>query len=179
MGTPVDRFSHVWLANYLADALELEGAMKKTVDISVNGRPYQIPSITSEVITPETATAPSSGRDNDYIVYALERDDRNDLPYKKHRTVSLSIYTHRQESGIGIVNAISEYFGDSDAVCRDLDLYQVESGGEGKYKFLSVEYKLLTGPEQINLGSEGGLFQALVLIAFSYTYPMNRTGIST
>lgn len=178
MDTRVDRFPHVWMANYLADALEQEGVMKKTVDVSMNGTPLTIPSITSEIITPETSTAPLPGRDNDYIIYGIERDDRKDLPYKKHRTISLSIFTNKQNTGVKVVDTIMEYFGDSDAICQDLDLYQIENGGEGTYKFLSVEYKLLTGPEQLNLGVEGGLFQSLALIAFSYSYPMNSTGIS-
>lgn len=173
-----DRFAHVWVANYLADALELEGAMKKTMEVSANGKRFTIPSITSETITPETATAPVAGRDNDYIIYGLERDDRPDLPYKKHRTMSIYVYTNRQNSGMKIVNTIAEYFGDSDAICRDLNLYQSENDGDGKYKYLSFEYKLLNGPEQLNLGTEGGLYQAIILVAFSYSYPMNSTGIS-
>ena len=125
-----------------------------------------------------TATAPLPGKNNDYIVYKMERDDRRDLPYKKHKTLSLYIFTNRQNSGIKVVDTIMEYFGDSDAICNDLNLYQVENGGTGKYKFLSVDYRLLTGPEQLNLGSEGGIFQSLALISYSYTYPMDSTGIS-
>lgn len=173
-----ERFPHVWIANYIADALDLEGVMKKTVEVVSNGKRFSIPSMTSETITPETATAPVMGQDNDYIIYGLERDDRVDLPYKKHRVMSLYVYTNKQAAGMKIVDTLTEYFGDSDAVCRDLNLYQTENGGDGKYKYLSFEYKLLNGPEQLNLGTEGGLYQAIILIAYSYSYPMDSTGIS-
>ena len=172
-----DKFPHVWIANYLTDALVQEGALRRQLDVSVNGSRTKMPSVTSEVITPESATAPILGGDNDYIVYGLERDDRPDEPYKKHKTMSLYIYTNKQKSGLKINDIIMEYFGDSDAICRDMDLYQQEKGG-GRYKFLSIEYKLLNGPEPLNLGQEAGLFASLVLIQFSYTYPMDRTGVS-
>lgn len=172
-----DKFPHVWIANYLSDALVMEGALRAKLDVSMNGQRVQFPSVTSEVITPESATKPILGGDNDYIIYGLERDDREDEPYKKHKTMSLYVYTNKQKSGLKINDLIMEYFGDSDAICNDLDLYQHEKGG-GRYKFLSVEYKLLNGPQPLNLGTEGGLFVSLILIQFSYTYPMDRTGIS-
>jgi len=162
----------------MRDALVQEGAIKKMLDVSVNGKRTEMPSVTSEVISPESATKPIRGGDNDYIVYGLERDDRPDEPYKKHKTMSVYVYTNKQRSGLKIVDTIMEYFGDSDAICNDMALYQHENGG-GDYKFLSVEYKLLNGPEPLNLGQEGGLFAALVLIQFSYTYPMDRRGISS
>lgn len=172
-----DKFPHVWIANYIADALYVEEALSKNLDVSVNGTRMQIPSVTSQVITPESATKPVIGGDNDYIVYGLERDDRPDEPYKKHKTMSLYVYTNKQKSGLKINDIIMEYMGDSDAACRDLKMYQEENGG-GRYKFLSIEYKLLNGPQPLNLGTEGGLFGSLILIQFSYSYPMNQSGIS-
>lgn len=174
----VDKYPHVWIANYISDVLVMNDALREKLDVAVNGKRYQVPSVTSEVITPESATKPVIGKDNDYIIYGLERDDRKDTPYKKHKTMSLYIYTNKQSSGLKINDLLMEYLGDSDAICNDLRMYQQEKGG-GRYNFLSLEYKLLNGPEPLNLGTEGGLLGSLVLIQFAYTYPMDYRGISS
>lgn len=174
----VRKFPHTVIANYIADALELEGAMSKEMEIVSDGRKIKKSSMTPEVITPESAIRPGGGKDNAYIIFGLERDDREDDVYKKNETMSLYIYTGRQTTGLQINRVLKEYLGDSDEVCKDLTLYQREAYNNENFYYHSLKYKLLNGPEPLNLGTEGGIYGALVLLQYTYTYEMNKDGIS-
>ena len=170
-----DILPHVLIINAVADALEIEGLLPKEITVTRNKSRFKVPTILAETIVPETSG--STGKDaNEYIIYKMERDDREDTERTKHETMSFTTYTATHASGMAIKNAIRELLGRRDFSARTLEEYQ-DYIGNFQYVFYDVEFYHISGPEKLNRDDfSGGLYNAVIVIRYRYSEDVDFEG---
>lgn len=168
------KYPHSVINDFLAEYLADENTLPKTITVMRNKKEVIYGTIIGEEMVPEIAGAGSTT--NDYIVFSIQRDDRAHTEYKKHDTISYSIFTKTKGKGIDIKNAIVDALGRRDFTSDDLQDYQIYLSGEESFHFFDVEYNVLGAAEAMNNGKESGYYMGVVVIQYSYTYEMDGRG---
>lgn len=168
------KYPHSIINEFLAEYLESEGILPKTIKVMRNKNQVTYGTIIGEEMVPEIAGAGSTT--NDYIVFSIQRDDREHTEYKKHDTIAYNIFTKSKGKGIDIKNAIVDALGRRDFTTDDLQDYQIYLGGPESFHFFDIEYNVLGAAEAMNNGKESGYYMGVVVIQYSYTYEMDGRG---
>ena len=168
------RYPHSVINSYLADYLEFENTLPKTIKVIRNKKEITYGTIIGEEMVPEIAGAGASA--NDYIVFSVQRDDRAHTEYKKHDTIAYMVFTKEKGKGIDIKNSIIDALGRRDFTSDDLQSYQIYKNNEESFHFFDVEYNVLGAAEAMNNGKESGYYMGTIIIQYSYTYEMDDRG---
>lgn len=168
------KYPHSVINSYLADYLEFENTLPKIIKVMRNKKEVIYGTIIGEEMVPEIAGANASA--NDYIVFSIQRDDRAHIEYKKHDTISYSIFTKEKGKGIDIKNSIVDALGRRDFTTDDLQDYQLFRSGAEDFHFFDIECNVLGAAEAMNNGKESGYYMGTVVIQYSYTYEMDDRG---
>lgn len=168
------KYPHSVINNYIADSLESEGLLPKTVTVTQNKRPVVYGTIIGQEMVPAIASGGASV--NNYIVFTEARDDNEHNEYQKYETVVYQVFAKGKTAGTDIIEGIIDAVGRRDFTTDDLMDYQLEQRGRETFHFIDIEYNVVGKSEAMNNGNEAGYFMSTIMLRYSYTYDMDDRG---
>lgn len=168
------KYPHSVVNSYLAENLERDGLLSKTVKVVRNKSEVVYGTIIGQEMVPEFSGA--SVISPNYIVFQIARDDSEHVEYLKSETILYQVYTKGKSAGLDIMNGISDALGRRDFATDELMDYQLAVKGRETFHFVDIEYNILGSAEAMNNGKEAGFYVGNILIQYSYTYEMDDRG---
>lgn len=168
------KYPHAVINNYLAENLDRDNLLPKTVKLIRNKREVIYGTIIGQEMVPEF-TGSSIEKPN-HIVFQIARDDTEHVEYVKSETILYQVYTKGKIAGMDIMNGITDALGRRDFSTDDLMDYQLAVNGKESFHFVDIEYNVLSSAEAMNNGKEAGYYAGNVLIQYAYTYEMDDRG---
>lgn len=168
------KYPHSVVNNYLAENLNRDGLLPKTVKVMRNRQEVTYGTIIGQEMVPEFSGA--SVITPNYIVFQIARDDTEHLEHVKYETILYKVYTQGKSAGLNIMNGITDALGRRDFTTDELMDYQLAMHEKESFHFLDIEYNVLGSAEAMNNGKEAGYYVGDILIQYSYTYEMDDRG---